>query len=295
MVRHTRRVMAVLSIGAAATLPWLATGACSDAIAPSDETVPSAVVRVDVQPDSVRLAEGHRAELTAIPRSAENRQLLDREIVWSSSNPAIAEVSAAGLVLAVSAGEAAISATADGVSGQAVVLVHSPEPPPESNRELNSLSFDYGGAFQGSFLTRERVSRDTIYPDHLVYAFQYRVETILGPYYVVDIYARGWPPYSDDEVTLVTLYLPWDGDGTWSGPYSYCNDCILLVGPPPHLDYEFVSGEITLDSPYRGDGGRISGEFRGVYAGGPDPQNPDTLNVTNGQFSFWVWVDDPIY
>jgi cell division protein ZapA (FtsZ GTPase activity inhibitor) len=54
----------------------------------------------------------------------------DRDVVWGSSNPAVASVSEAGVVTGVAAGNATITATCEGVQGPAVVSVTEIVVPP---------------------------------------------------------------------------------------------------------------------------------------------------------------------
>ena len=51
---------------------------------------------------------------------------------WTSSDESVATVSASGLVAAVAAGEATITATAEGLEGSATVTVSEPEDQPET-------------------------------------------------------------------------------------------------------------------------------------------------------------------
>jgi uncharacterized protein YjdB len=66
---------------------------------------------------------GATTQATAVTRDASNNVLTGRAIVWSSSNTAVATVSVAGVVAAVGAGTATITATSETQSGTAVVTV----------------------------------------------------------------------------------------------------------------------------------------------------------------------------
>jgi len=89
---------------------------------------PAAVTRVVVSPDSVVLQLGHTADLTAAAYDAEGHLLTGRAVTWATSDAAIAPVGADGRVTAVAVGTAQVSATVEGVSGYAQVIVVSPPP-----------------------------------------------------------------------------------------------------------------------------------------------------------------------
>jgi uncharacterized protein YjdB len=77
---------------------------------------------------SLPLPVAATAQLTAIPRDAAGNPV-DRPVRWSSSNTAIAEVSAQGLLRAVSLGEVSISATSERHTATVVVRVGESTPP----------------------------------------------------------------------------------------------------------------------------------------------------------------------
>lgn len=77
------------------------------------------VAQVAVTPNPAAATVGQTAQLVAVPKDAQGTAMTGRTITWTSSNSAVASVSSTGLVTAVSAGSATISATADGVAGQA--------------------------------------------------------------------------------------------------------------------------------------------------------------------------------
>jgi alpha-tubulin suppressor-like RCC1 family protein/uncharacterized protein YjdB len=87
--------------------------------------IPQPVGSVTVTPNPAQLQVlvtptlAMSAQLTTIKGTAAKQ----RVVSWSSSNPAIATVDANGLVTAVAAGSAIISATSEGVVGQAAVAV----------------------------------------------------------------------------------------------------------------------------------------------------------------------------
>jgi uncharacterized protein YjdB len=81
------------------------------------------VAAVTVSPTTASVLSGQTVQLTATPRDANGTPLSGRVVTWTSVNPAIATVSAAGLVTGVAAGPATITATSEGKSGTAAVTV----------------------------------------------------------------------------------------------------------------------------------------------------------------------------
>lgn len=82
-----------------------------------------AVVSVTVAPDSVDLGLGDSLALTATPRDSAGRPVAGRPVAWRSSDTTRASVSPAGLVRARGPGAVTITATVDGTSGTAAVIV----------------------------------------------------------------------------------------------------------------------------------------------------------------------------
>jgi len=78
---------------------------------------------VTVSPDSLRQLVGDSARLTVALRDAAGSRVFRRPITWSSSNPSAATVDGTGMVKAVGAGKASISAGTGGASGTGKVAV----------------------------------------------------------------------------------------------------------------------------------------------------------------------------
>jgi len=89
-------------------------------------TVPVPVASVALTPASATLAVGSTQQLTATPLDASGNPLTGRTVTWASGNAAGATVSSAGLVTAVAAGSAAITATSEGKSGSSAITVPVP-------------------------------------------------------------------------------------------------------------------------------------------------------------------------
>lgn len=83
------------------------------------------VASVGVAPSTVSVSVGATAQLTASALAADGSTLSNRLVTWASSNAAAATVSATGLVSAVAAGSATITATVDGKSAPVTVTVQS--------------------------------------------------------------------------------------------------------------------------------------------------------------------------
>src|SRR2546425_117394 len=88
-------------------------------------TVP--VASVVVSPAAANVYVGGAVQLTTTPKDAAGNVLVGRAVTWASSNPAIATVSAAGLVTGVAAGKTTDIATSEGERASAAVgVAHLP-------------------------------------------------------------------------------------------------------------------------------------------------------------------------
>lgn len=86
---------------------------------------PIAIQRVDIAPMQSILDPTETVQLDAVAKDPWNNVVAGSE-VWSSSNPAVATVSATGLVTAVAPGDATIFCYIGGVQGWAAVRVDRP-------------------------------------------------------------------------------------------------------------------------------------------------------------------------
>jgi hypothetical protein len=89
---------------------------------------PIPVATVAVAPLTATLLVGANQQLTATTKDAANNVLAGRVVTWASSNPSKATVDATGLVTAVAAGTAIITATSETKSGAAQIIVNLPAP-----------------------------------------------------------------------------------------------------------------------------------------------------------------------
>src|SRR5688572_32925658 len=82
------------------------------------------VATVEVSPSSGSLVLGGTAQLTATPKTASGLVVPGRDVAWSSSNAAAVSVSPSGVITANAlGGPVRITATVDGVSGNAQITV----------------------------------------------------------------------------------------------------------------------------------------------------------------------------
>jgi uncharacterized protein YjdB len=84
---------------------------------------PGPVTAVSVDPATASLAAGQTTTLTATAHDAGGNIVSGHPVTWSSASPDVATVDANGVVTAVSAGDATITATVDGVQGASQITV----------------------------------------------------------------------------------------------------------------------------------------------------------------------------
>ena len=87
---------------------------------------PVAVATVSVSLTQTSLTVGSTTQASATPRDAAGNVLTGRTVSWSSSNAAVATVSAAGLVSALSVGSVTVTANVEGKTGSAAATVSAP-------------------------------------------------------------------------------------------------------------------------------------------------------------------------
>src|SRR5262245_2635158 len=91
--------------------------------------IDTAVASVTVVPDVAYVAVDGNYQLSAILKDAGGSVLTGREVTWSSSNPALATVSASGMAHGIALGDLTISAVSEGITGTAALTVHTPPSP----------------------------------------------------------------------------------------------------------------------------------------------------------------------
>jgi hypothetical protein len=98
---------------------------------PTEPSTPVAQLDISGAPSESMLLVGATAQLRAVARDA-GGAVLERRTSWSSSNTAIARVSSAGMVTAVSSGVVVITATAGGETAEVGIAVRVAVPVPPS-------------------------------------------------------------------------------------------------------------------------------------------------------------------
>jgi Tol biopolymer transport system component/uncharacterized protein YjdB len=106
-----------------AALALLVAIACSDND-PAVVTPPAPVATVTVSPATQTLVVGATATLTATLADAAGKPITGRAITWVSNRPAVATVTASGVITAVADGVAQIDASSEGKYGTAIVVVN---------------------------------------------------------------------------------------------------------------------------------------------------------------------------
>lgn len=108
---------------------------------------PAPVSSVSVNPTSATLVVGQTVQLEAQPRDAAGQPLDGRTVTWSTNRLDVATVTSTGIVAAVSAGTATITASSEGKSGAATITVQAPT---VSRVDVTptSATIDVGGSFR---------------------------------------------------------------------------------------------------------------------------------------------------
>jgi len=102
--------------------------ACDDNADLQEPPAPT-VAQVTVTAAESALVIGDSVQLTAAAVDSAGNPTADQIYTWATSNPAVAAVSDAGMVAAVTEGEATITATTAGVTGSLVIAVVPSEAP----------------------------------------------------------------------------------------------------------------------------------------------------------------------
>jgi len=104
-------------------------GALSNIATGSTATAGSALVAsVSVAPGTASLPVGGTQQLAATLKDASGNVLTGRSVAWTSSNAAVATMGGSGLVTAIAAGSATITAASGGKSGTATITVTTQPP-----------------------------------------------------------------------------------------------------------------------------------------------------------------------
>jgi len=110
-------------------------------------TVMAPVATIDLAPTPDTIVIGGTSQLTATIKDAAGNVLTDRAVTWTSDNDLIASVSSTGLVTSKSVGSATITATVEGKSATAKIVV-IPVPVSTVSVTPTSASLVIGGTVQ---------------------------------------------------------------------------------------------------------------------------------------------------
>jgi hypothetical protein len=116
-------------VGTEPTLGLADTAAVVDTTASADPPAP-VVTAVLVSPASTSIEVGDSVGLVATAKDPSGATVGGTTFIWASSDPSVAMVSSKGMVKAVAGGSAIVTATAQGVSGEAALNVVAPAPAP---------------------------------------------------------------------------------------------------------------------------------------------------------------------
>jgi DNA/RNA endonuclease G (NUC1) len=122
-------------------------GACNDdGVEPPDPEVAS----VAVSPPSVTVPVGASVALSATAFDLSSAPISGVPFLWDSSNPAVATVSATGVVIALADGDTVVTATApNNISGSSAIRVATETDPPVTDFRINEIHYDNSGTDAG--------------------------------------------------------------------------------------------------------------------------------------------------
>lgn len=104
------------------------------------EPIPVATVTPSLA--QVTVYVGQTVQLGVTAKDVTGGIVTGRSVTWTSTSPNVATVSTAGVVTAVAAGSATITATSEGRSGTALITVTPPAVPPSVERQVNATQTD---------------------------------------------------------------------------------------------------------------------------------------------------------
>ncbi|HJQ10592.1 MAG TPA: Ig-like domain-containing protein [Gemmatimonadaceae bacterium] len=121
------------------------------------DPAPVPVASVAVTPATASIQTSGTVQLSAVTRDANNNLLTGRLVSWTSSATGVATVSSSGLVTAVAAGSATITASSEGQQGTSAITVTAPAPVPVATVSVSpaSNSLQVGGTVTLSAVTRD--------------------------------------------------------------------------------------------------------------------------------------------
>ena len=119
------------------------------------------VSSIVVTPSSSALQVGQTAQASATAKDAQGATLSGQTFTWTTSNPSAAIVSGSGLITAVGAGSATISAAASGITGSMTATVTQASGPGSSVVSSVSVSFSPTSITIGGIVQATAVARNS--------------------------------------------------------------------------------------------------------------------------------------
>src|SRR6266849_1103224 len=110
-----------------------------------------AVALLTVSPTTVSVPAGTATQLVAATLDSAGNPLTRRTVIWTTSNAAVAAVSASGLVSGVASGTATITGTSEGKSDTATVIVKAPSCFASLGIWQNNAVVSQSGSFEVQF------------------------------------------------------------------------------------------------------------------------------------------------
>lgn len=207
------------------------------------------IVEVEVVPETLSLEVGQTRQLALRVTLSDGSELSNSKIVaWASQNQAIAQVSATGLVTAVSVGSTTITGSYNGLSATATVTVTAGSgEPPEETPVLESIEINPTNALSGPGSFRQYRAFGT-YSDDSVQELTEQVTWASSNVNVTISNASGSNGRADIALaaargSTATITASLD---SFSDQSSLRIDCFVYVGTPSALLAYSVGSDGTL-------------------------------------------------
>jgi hypothetical protein len=136
---------------------WLAAASLAALAACGGDSTGPRIATVSVTAPSTQVQAGQTLQLTATVRDQNGAVMSGQAVTWSSSEQAVATVSGTGLVAAVAAGSARVTAASGGVSGFLDITV-TPAPPAATTIDVTAAATEVlvGGTVQVTAQVRDQ-------------------------------------------------------------------------------------------------------------------------------------------